>query len=206
LAIINFAAIVEGHDEVEAVPILIGRIAAEFDPSLYVNIKPVIRVPVSKLLHGNEIERTIELAARRLTGSCGILVLLDCDWKGCCPAKTGPLLLKRAQKARKDIPISVVLAKRENEAWFIAAAESIRGKRGLSVPLDNVPDPEKIRGAKEWLSKHMAPDYSYSETTDQPALTECFDLHSARRSDSFDKCYREIMGLIRRLRDVQKKR
>ena len=35
---------------------------------------------------------------------------------------------------------------------------------------------------------------------DQAALTQIFDMAAARRADSFDKCYREITGLLNRLR------
>ena len=92
--------------------------------------------------------------------------------------------------------ISVVLAKKEFEAWFIAAAESLRGQCGLSQELVADPDPESIRGAKEWLSRQMPRNRRYAETTDQPALTAIFDLQAARRADSFDKCYREIVRLL----------
>jgi hypothetical protein len=47
----------------------------------------------------------------------------------------------------------------------------------------------------------MQPGASYAETTDQAALAAEFDLEAARRrSDSFDKCYREIRTLLERLR------
>ena len=36
----------------------------------------------------------------------------------------------------------------------------------------------------------------YSETTDQPALTEGFDIQAARSADSFDKFYRDVSALL----------
>ena len=67
------------------------------------------------------------------------------------------------------------------------------------LPADLVPpdNPEEIRGAKEWLSRHMPPHRPYAATTDQPAMTQAFDMVEARVADSFDKCYREIERLIR---------
>lgn len=194
---LRIASIVEGHGECEAVPILVRRIASALDPALAPEVRPVIRVPASRLLRQGEIERTVELAARKNAGQGGILVLLDCD--DACPAQDGPALLQRAVKARPDVPVSVVLAKREFEAWFLAAAESLRGHRGLSAQLVGPPDPEAIRGAKEWLEKRMSRGQSYAESSDQPALTALFDLNLARRADSFDKCYREVVGLLNRL-------
>jgi len=96
--------------------------------------------------------------------------------------------------------MSVVLAKREFEAWFIAAAESLRSRRSLPDSLSSPEYPEAIRGAKEWLSRHMPAGTCYSETTDQAALTAIFDMQAARRADSFDKCFREIFRMLSELR------
>jgi hypothetical protein len=170
------------------------------DPSLILDELPVIRLPASKLLREGEMERSIELAARKTRGQGGILILLDCD--DGCPAEDGPALLQRALKARSDLPISVVLAKREFEAWFLASAESLRGHRSLSFRLATPEDPEEIRGAKEWLTDRMPAGRSYSESSDQPALAAVFDMESARRANSFDKCYREIVRLIERVRQA----
>ncbi len=93
-----------------------------------------------------------------------------------------------------------MLANKEYEAWFIAAAVSLRGKRGLAADLTADPDPERIRGAKEWLSDHMPRNRPYNPTIDQAALTSVFDMQAARRADSFDKCYREIVRLLTVLR------
>jgi len=59
--------------------------------------------------------------------------------------------------------------------------------------------PEEIRGAKEWLSNQMPPTRGYSSTTDQPALAAVVDIESARRADSFDKFYREVVALVKTL-------
>jgi len=198
----RIAPIVEGHGECEAVPILVRRIALDIDPGFVPRILPPLRVPASRLLKEGEIERSVEFAARKLGGRGGIVVLVDCDWDDGCPAEEGPRLLQRARQARADLPISVILAKKEFEAWFLASAESLRGRRGLPADLENPPSPEEIRGAKEWLSSRMPRGMSYSETDDQPALTAVFDMHAARRSDSFDKCYRDIEGMLTSLRDA----
>lgn len=194
---VRIASIVEGHGECEAVPVLIRRIAQTLDPALAISVHPVLRVPGSRLAKQGEIERTIELAARKNAGQGAILVLLDCD--DGCPAKDAPELLRRARASRADIHISVVLAKREYEAWFLAA-ESLRGKRGLPLDLVGPPNPENIRGAKEWLVGRMPRGQGYSESSDQPAFTSVFDMNAARSADSFDKCHREIVRLLNLLR------
>jgi hypothetical protein len=197
---VKIAAIVEGQGDREAVPILIRRVAQMIDPGLVPKVLPPLRVPASRLLKQGEIERSIELAARKLQGQGGIIIIVDCDWENGCPAEDGPMLLKRAVSARGDLPIAVVLAKKEFEAWFLAAAESLRGQHGLPDSLEPPLYPEEIRGAKEWLSDRMSPGRSYAETTDQPALTAIFDMEMARRADSFDKCYRDIRNMLEQLR------
>ena len=202
---IRIMPIVEGHGEVEAVPLLIRRIASTVDPSLVPDILHPIRVPANRLKKQGELERTVELAARKLGGIGGIFILVDCDWEGGCPLWDAPGLLERAQVARPDVPISLVLAYREYEAWFIAAIESIRSRLQLVGAVDPVIDPEEIRGAKEWLTSRMPPNLSYVETIHQPALTALFDMVAARRSNSFDKCYREIVSMINTLKAFQTK-
>jgi hypothetical protein len=83
---------------------------------------------------------------------------------------------------------------REYEAWFLAAAESLRGRRGLPSDLEAPATPEAFRDAKGWLGDRMP--RGYSPTADQPALTDLFDLERARRSPSFDKLVRELTRLL----------
>ena len=191
----NIACIVEGHGEVEAVCILLRRIGENLDDPVYPSILPPMRIPSTRLIKKGELERAVELAARKLGRNGAILILLDCEDD--CPGKLGPELLTRARTARDDRAIAVVLAKREYESWFLASAESLRGKRGLKSDITPPQQPEEIRDAKGWLSSHMEMGESYSETTDQPALTALFDMRSARATDSFDKCYREVVALLK---------
>lgn len=197
---VRIAAIVEGHGECEAVPILIRRIAQTIDPAFVPKILSPLRVPASRLLKEGEVERSVDLAARKLQGKGGILIIVDCDWENGCPAEDGPVLLKRAAATRGDLSIAVILAKREFEAWFLAAAGSLRGEFGLPGDLESPAYPENIRGAKEWLTDKMRPGRAYAETTDQPAFAAIFDMNSARRADSFNKCYRDIKNMLEQLR------
>ena len=196
--IVQIGCIVEGHGEVAAAPILIRRIAENLYPELVVRMPPPIRVSRDKVVKEGELERQVGLAARKIGGRGAIFILLDSDDD--CPAQLGPELRLRALQVHDNLPISVVLAKHEFEAWFLAAAESLRGHGGLRDNLQVPNNPEAIRGAKEWLSKRMEDAGTYHPTVDQPALTACFDLNQARRADSFDKCYRDIVNLLDELR------
>lgn len=188
----KIACVVEGHGEVEAVPLLIRRLGASCEPPVFPDVSRPIRVPSSKLRKPEELKRAVQLAASRVGAGENVLVLLDADDD--CPAALGPALVAVAE--RPDVTVAVVLAKHEFEAWFIAAAESIAGSRGLADDLVTPHDPEGIRGAKEWLESRMAAGSAYSPTVDQPALAARFDIDAARRAASFDKCFREVRRLL----------
>ena len=200
---VQIGCIVEGHGEVEAVPILIRRIASNCYPELGIVIPHPIRISRDKIVKKNQLERKVELAARTIKGQGAILILIDSDDD--CPAQLGPELLCRALQVRSDLPIAVVLAKREFEAWFLAAADSLRGYKGLKNDLEPPNHPEEIRGAKGWL-KQRRDSRKYRETLDQPGFTAYFDLDQARSADSFDKCYRDIVRLLDELRKVNESR
>jgi hypothetical protein len=185
--------IVEGHGEVTAVPILIRRIVAHYAPDAYTQVEQPIRISRSGLVQPGGLERTVELAARRTKTTDGILILLDADDD--CPRELAAALSARAKAARPDRSIAVVLANREYEAWFLAAALSLRGKRGLSEEMEPPPDPESIRDAKGWLAHKAADGLSYRPTIDQPALTDLFDLEQAYAARSFRKLVKEVLAL-----------
>lgn len=194
--IVHLSCVVEGKGEEQAVPILIRRIAERVDPSLAVQIPKPVLIKRNRL---SELENRVQMAAKKMQGPGGVLILLDGE--GECPAQLGPELLRRATQVSGDLPLGVVCAKQEFEAWFLAAAESIGGQRGLPATMQPPADPEAISDAKGWLRGHMPKNRKYSEPRDQPALSAVFDLDQARsRSDSFDKCYREVERLLNVLR------
>ena len=197
---VKIGCIVEGHGEVQAVPILVRRLAARHYPELTTVIPTPIRIPRNKVFKAGELERAVGLAVRSIEGQGAIFIILDSDDD--CPAELGPALLRRISQIVRHAPIAVVLAKYEFEAWFLAAAESLRGQRGLKNNIHAPSDPETIRGAKEWLSRQMEGTRRYSERFDQPALAALFDMEQARQADSFDKCYRDIVRLLDELRQA----
>ena len=190
----KIATIVEGHGEVEAVPILLRRLAEHLSPDFNVDVLRPILIGRYKILKAGELERVVGLAARRAGTDGCILILLDAEDD--CPAELGPELLRRARGEWTDYDIRVVLAKVEYEAWFLAAGDSIAGKRGIAETAAPPPEPESIRGAKEWLSAHMPSGQPYRPTLHQPALTAIFDLDSARKASSFDKLWRDVSSLL----------
>lgn len=186
-----FCPIVEGHGEIEAVPLLIRRIFAETGSAVIPGINPPIRIKVGSFLHDDAYFRKYLLLATAKAAQANgeVLILLDCDDD--CPADLGPRLLAKARAVRDDVPCSVVLAHREYETWFLAAAGSLRG-RGLPYDIDPPPNPEGIRGAKEWLTKQMG--VSYDPIIHQAAFTARFDLTLARAMPSFDRLVNKLLS------------
>lgn len=188
----RIVAVVEGQGEVAALPILLRRIAGSL--GVYVDIPNPIRVRRNRIVKPGEMERAVELAARRAGRDGCILILLDADQD--CPAELAPELLQRATDARSDRRISVVLAKSEFEAWFVAAVDSVAGKQGVDETASAPAMPESISDAKAWLTARMSRGRSYRSTRDQPALAAAFDLEAARAAPSFDKFWREVVRLL----------
>lgn len=192
----RIVCIVEGHGEVEALPILLRRLRDRVSPSLPLEIPKPIRVSKSSLLIDVEFTRYLELAARQLVDpGDAVLVLMDADDDAAC--QLGPKLLQVCESVRPDRSFSVVIATKEYEAWFLAAAVSLRGRRGLAADMEPPEDPEAIRDAKGWLTRHNVGGRSYKETLDQPALTAVFDMDAALTTTSFDKLFRDFQRLIK---------
>lgn len=186
--------IVEGQGEVEATPVLIRRLADWIAPGLVVEVVKPFRLPRGKMLQPAELARAVTFVASSAGPQAPILILLDADDDAAC--RLGPKLLEQAREAHSDRAISVVVAEREYEAWFLAGATSLSGHRGLPDPLESLAAPEQLRDAKGWLGARMP--NGYSATVDQAALSHRLDLAAARRAGSFDKLVRDLARLLDR--------
>lgn len=187
-------AIVEGDGDVQALPVLLRRIAGEAD--VYdIDIPSPIRVRRDKFLNrDDEFNRIVELAAGKANDDGTLLILLDADDD--CPARLAHWVRGRALDIAPHRNIAVVIAHREFEAWFLAAAESLAGCRGLPPAVQAPERPEDIRDAKGWLSSKMS-GRQYHEVSDQPALSAVFDLTAAEhRSRSFRKLLKEFRRVL----------
>jgi hypothetical protein len=193
--VIYIAPIVEGHGEVEALPALLHRIAATegFQGQLLVNAP--IRVKSGSFLNDLDYRnRRLLLAAAKAAERNGtVMILLDCEDD--CPAQLGPRLLQEARKIRNDVDMLIALAYREYESWFIAAARSLRGHRGLPIDLEPPANPEQIRNAKDWLGRRM--DSKYDPIIHQAEFSRAIDLVEARNSSSFERLYSKLVQRLR---------
>lgn len=185
--------IVEGGAEVESVPVLLRRVLEHL--RIYdVSVARPFRVSRNKVVKEGEIERAIKQSIRDRGNVCSVIVLLDADDD--CPATLGPDLSRRCRE-ETHLPVAVVLAKKELEAWFLGAKESLRGIKGIRPDASSPSDPESIQGAKEHLSKNMMNGMRYLSRDNQPAFAKQMDLELARqRCPSFNKFLRDVGNLL----------
>lgn len=189
--------IVEGHAERESIPLFVRRIL--YDLQIFdLSVRQGIRVQRNLLVKEQEFERKIEYA-RRQPGATAVMVLIDAD--DACPAHLGPRLLHRGAPVAADLPLSVVLAKVELEAWFIAGIESLRGVAGIRADATPPDNPEGIGDAKGWLTRNMAQGRTYIPVDDQATLAAKVDYEAAAgRSRSLRKFLQDLAAIVARAR------
>jgi hypothetical protein len=205
--------IVEGHGEVLAVPRLLRR---WFEYRRFTNFETpdlAIRARGSGALkcaydhqRGIGLEHYIGLALG--SRPSGILVVLDADQECLERSKKalpplGPELQQRAQAAAPHVPVSVVVANREFEAWVIASLPSLAKHMILNddaVKRLAATDPETLPGCKKAMGRLLG--RKYSESADQPDLADhlSFTKRTRRRAPSYDKLLRELEALAQRIR------
>lgn len=192
---INIVAIVEGDGEVAAFPVLLRRVSEWLFPGLPVHVAHPIRVRRDQFLHRPaEFAKKMQLASAMCPAPGGIMVLLDADDD--CPRDLAADIVARARAILPGREVAVVLANHEYEAWFVAAAPSLTGRRGFAAPAE-IPEAEHLRGAKQWLCKQISRG-AYHEVIDQPAFSALIDLAMAHgNSRSFRKLCSDWTKLIR---------
>lgn len=194
---LRIAPIVEGHGEEKAVPILLDRICTGLLGATAGTIQVMrpFRKPRSMLLKKDILSNTVQAVYLKMkhnpfNGNNLILLLFDADDD--CPARLAPRLLADMQVVPKNYATGCVLAYREYETWFVAAAESLGHylTLGDSIPIQ----PEKTASRKKWIEKRFKRGHgTYSETLHQASMTASMDIHACQaRSPSFDKLCREL--------------
>lgn len=196
------APIVEGHGEVDSVPVLLNRIGSELFTDVHIQSCRPIFQPRGRLINPNDnsLSKAIQFAISRLDAvpsDASRLVLLLIEADDDFPCRLGPQLLNRCREFRPDQPIACVLANPEFETWFVAAAAS------LSALLTEIDDadipiaPEVTRNKKKWILDRSRTG-NYAPAIDQRKLASKMDLKLCRsRSPSFDKLCRELERAIR---------
>lgn len=187
--------LVEGHSEVEAVPILLRRLLVALE-AFHVEIARPFRIKRTKIVRPGELERAVTQGLRARSNVKGLLVILDQDDDDVESLESD---LTRRGRETTDVPLYVVAAERELEAWFLGCKEALRGVRGIRSDARSPSEPESIRGAKERLSRNME-GRRYVEVDDQPAFAEAMDLGLAsERCRSFRRLAQAVERLAIRI-------
>jgi hypothetical protein len=189
-------AIVEGDGEVIALPLLLRRLLHELGCYVNVGSAPVKRHR-SDFIDAEKFKRGLRLALTRENISA-ILVLFDLDDD--CARDSMPNLEQWANEEISHLPHTIVAARREYEAWFVAALESLRGVHRIGSRATYTDDPEAKRDAKGIVSRFMPRIAAYDSVADQPALSSLFDLGQAYRgASSFRKLVTELCRVLTEL-------
>jgi hypothetical protein len=201
--------IVEGDGEVQAVPLLLRRLLEErraWDARV---ARPRNAGGITKLARdARQVERFLRYAVKE-PGASAILVLVDADAD--CPLQRALLFAMCAEGTGLRLPVAVVVAKCEYEAWFLASAETLAGRplkskgqhdrSGIVAGTVFEGDPEGVRNAKGMLSDMMPANCAYKETLDQAPLTEAMDLALVRaRCRSFRRVDSAVAFLVEQIR------
>jgi hypothetical protein len=174
-------AIVEGHGEVQAVPILVRRIAHEIY-EIPVDVNQPHRLPRPKICTPAELDRALRLQVAKAGPGGGVLVIFDSD------EDDPETIVSEVQSVARvhGGQVAVAVAVKEFEAWFLAALPSLLGHRDVRDDAEYVRDPEGKRNCKKELELLMTE--SYSETRHQAAFAAIMDLSRARAtSPSFER-------------------
>jgi hypothetical protein len=180
--------IVEGAGDMEAVPLLLRRILTARERWDWT-------VGQAKKAGGigsfrKRAEEFLRYAARE-SGCGGILILLDLD--DGCASDEAHTLAGLARSLDLAVPVAVVLACREYEAWFLASLPALAGHDDLPAGLVYSGPVEGPRGVKEWLTSQLPPGRAYKETIHQARFTARLDFDLARQhSRSFQRLWHAV--------------
>lgn len=185
--------IVEGHGEVPAVPVLVRKLG-ELMGIPFVPVGAPFRSKRSQLGQKDGLQRVIG-RARGEPNCKALLVLLDADDD--CPKEEAPKLLTWAEEAAAPLPIALVMANREYEAWLLGCVEVLLKARTITPALPYDKDPEGKRDARGELESRFGRDFNYVEKKDQPAFTALADWKLVHeRCRSFRKMAKEASRLF----------
>lgn len=167
------ATIVEGHGEVGAVPPLLRSIAGKICGRWDIDVPQPFRLDSGKMSKPDELEKAVRFQAARV-GRGGIIVLRDGD-DADCPVELATEIAP--DPSIVPVPVHVVIAHREFEAWFLAGLESLRAHRAIRDDAVAPAKPERRRDAKALLEQSMTE--AYRETRHQPAFAALLDPAAA---------------------------
>ncbi len=196
----KISLIVEGEGEEKAAPALINRLLRDHFQryDIFTNT-PKKAKGRNNLMALGGFEYYIDACLKFDYQIDGILVLLDADDD--CPVQLAKGFYERIEQKYVPVPIFLVCAKCEYEAWFLANVDALIENGYLtpdaSYPIDKI---EEKRGVKEWLSANMPEGRRYKETIDQAKMTSLIHIGITQKwSDSFQHLTSSLGKLIKKM-------
>ena len=180
----------------DAVPVLLRRLLTEAR-CFGVGVGRPIRRKQAEFRSREPVQAAVRLAL--LQPECSAVLLLF-DGEDDCPKILADNVRKWAKEVAGITPCDVVIAYREYETWFLAAVESLRGKYGIRMDAVVPINPEARRDAKSALEEFMPANRAYSETGDQPGMSDVFDMGLAyQRNRSFRKLVKTVGDMLSKM-------
>lgn len=186
--------IVEGHGDIQAVPVLIRRILQHHNIFDVEVLNPHKRGDLSKIKAN--FDNCFKMAIKE---KAAIIWIIDFDCATCdCVASESSQLYQRANAIYAGWPFRVAFMVKEFETLFLSEPDATRSILKEIPKATTFPEnPEAIRGAKEWLSKAMPSGYAYKETVHQVKLSAVIDLDCLRESSaSYRHLEKSILSLV----------
>jgi len=173
--------IVEGRGEVDAVPCLLNRLVPHLGgTSLRIPKRPY-QLDRGQMLQRSCVEKALNHGAYWLQSFPAesvrplILVMFDSDED--LPCELAPRMLDLARQLRSDLDISCVIAQREYETWFIAAATSLQQELNAAAEELTTELMRDLSKGKGWIEQRFRTrTRKYAETVDQLKFTRMMDL------------------------------
>lgn len=183
---IRVTALVEGFGDVQAVPVLLGRMGNQYGEVVIAD-RPIRVGGWRSLLATGDLPRFLELAASR--GSDMILIALDLEDDCAVEERSKIQGIVNEWKNGREITVETAFFVREYETLFIQASEGLPNARAIS---GNV-DPESIRDAKGALRNLIG--RRYRETQDQENFSRNVNLASLyEKPRSYRRLCRAVLG------------
>lgn len=187
--------IVEGHGEVEALPVLIRKILYEHLGCMGWSILHPYRISRSKIVKFDDhLRSSILFGLEKLKEgeSGGILILIDADDD--CPVALSEEFKYFIDGMDAGRIISFVVANKEYESWFLASAEMMRSHSSIRNDAVRPNNSDCIRDAKGHFSREILNEgVKYAETIEQAKFSAIIDIDAASAaSRSFRKFLKEV--------------
>ena len=188
-------SLVEGEGDQKAVPSLIHKVLSDLNRWDWYGGETIRVRSLGKLR--KQLEWYL-WSAVKINNCAALLILLDSD--DGCPKKEALTLAEEIRPLNLPVPVAIVFARREYEAWFLASLPSIAGHSGLPANIVYKGEVEEKRDAKGWLKAQMKRNQGYDPIKHQKKFTSLIDLELAHEnSRSFQRLYHAIEQLLEAL-------